>query len=122
MTAQEQELFVYDCVPNIDGYDPKLMLGLTFAELSSAGLGLVTPVLLTQSLVGLMLGMLCALTLLLMLKRFERFGNVPLPLYLYKRIRAAQSTDTLSLPQLVPTINATITVHTYAGEHIATLN
>lgn len=122
MTAKEQDLFIYECVPNIDGYDPKLLLGLTFAELAASGMGLIIPALLLQTAGGVVVGLLTAITLLLLLKRFERLGNLPLPLFLVRRFSADHRQAVLLLPQLVPSINATIDVHTFEGEHIATVN
>ena len=120
MTQEEQELFVYQFVVNIDSYEPKLLFGLTFVELTAAGIALVLPMLLLQSGSGIALGLAAGLATLAMLKRFVRLGNRALPVYLWQRGRRAYRRETIQLPRLVPLVKATVTVRDYDGEHVAT--
>lgn len=122
MTIQEQTQFQYEFIPNIDGYEPKLMLGLTFVELTGAGLALVVPMLALQSGFGLLLGGLLAVVTILLLKRFERLGNLSLPLFLWKRFLLAYRPKTIGLSRLLSSVEATIKVSDYAGAHVATFN
>ena len=120
MTHQEQELFSYDFIINIDSYEPKLKFGLTFVELTAAGMAVVFPMLVLQSLTGAFFGVLLGIVALLVLKRFTRLGNLSIPVYLAKRARLAHRAEPLKVAQMVPVVRAEVTVTDYQGEHVAT--
>lgn len=122
MTIKEQELFQYEFIPNVDSYEPKLLLGLTFVELTGAGLALIVPLLVLQNVIGIVLGIALATVAVLSLKRFERLGNLPLPVFLWKRAMLAYRPKTVSLPRLQSSVQATVRIIDYAGEHVATFN
>ena len=120
MTGEERELFSYEFIPNIDVYEPKLMLGLTFMELTAAGMALIFPLMLLQSIAGIVLGGLAAVLTILLLKRFALFGNLSLPIYLFKRALIARRKEQIQLAHLMPTIRAEVEIRNYNNEHIAT--
>lgn len=120
MTNEEQEMFSYDFIINIDSYEPKLKFGLTFVELTAAGIALVFPMLLFQSVLGALLGVLLGGVVLLALKRFIRLGNLSIPVYLGKRIQLAYRAEPIIVAQMVPAVRAAVTVTDYQGEHVAT--
>lgn len=120
MTGEERELFSYEFIPNIDVYEPKLMLGLTFMELTAAGMALIFPLMLLQSIAGIVLGGLAAVLTILLLKRFALFGNLSLPIYLFKRALIARRKEQIQLAHLMPTIRAEVQIMDYDNQHIAT--
>ena len=120
MTGEERELFSYEFIPNIDVYEPKLMLGLTFMELTAAGMALIFPLMLLQSIAGIVLGGLAAILTILLLKRFALFGNLSLPIYLFKRALIARRKEQIQLAHLMPAIRAEVQIRDYNDEHIAT--
>lgn len=120
MTHEEQDLFHYQFIVNIDSYEPKLLFGLTFVELTASGMAMVFPMLLFQNLSGILLGAAAGLVVIALLKRFTRLGNLQLPVYLWKRGRLAWRRENIPLPRLVPAVRASVTVRDYSGEHVAT--
>lgn len=120
MTGEERTLFTYEFIPNIDNYEPTLFLGLTIYELGGVAGAFLLPMMAIQSVIGLLLGVICAIAAFALLKRFERLGNLSFPVYLFKRTMNSFTNAQVTLAHLHPNIVAEVKVSDFEGQHLAT--
>ncbi|MEM9773387.1 MAG: hypothetical protein AAF902_02320 [Chloroflexota bacterium] len=120
MDSKERQLFTYTFIPNIDHYEPKMFLGLTLYEAFGVAAAFVVPLMAFQSVLGLVLAVVGTIVSFSMFKRFEGFGNLSLPVYLFKRLKNRINGESISMANLHPQIEAQVRVSDFEGRHLAT--
>lgn len=119
---QRLQQLSYEWPANLHKYETNLFLGLSAVEAIVAVFALITPlVVLDNVFVGVLLGALLAALALLTIKKIERLGNVPLPIFLGKRLLAHYQPQALKLPLIMGAENGTIHVETMEGETLLTM-
>ena len=87
----------YDWPQNVLGYEARLLFGLTVNELLVlAGIGMAA------MFVHLLLGLAALILGVLMMLRFETFGNRRMPEYLLARLRHRFGSCEVILPRILP--------------------
>ena len=94
---------IYEWPPNVDSYESRIILGLTWTEAIITAMGFMLPVMAQK---GLMLGILFGLLAFAAIKRFERLGSISLPQYGWYRLQAWRSQEHIELPLIVSSMNS----------------
>ena len=81
-----KEDLTYEWLPNLSNYEARIMLGLTAQEAMASALGFIMPVTFIPSLFGVIVAMLTVITILLTIKKIDRFGQKAFLVYLVIRI------------------------------------
>jgi hypothetical protein len=112
----------YQFPPNILTYETRFMAGLTMTDMLAAALPFVGVVMMLQSIVGMVLGVLAGVAGLLAVKKFERLGNRNLPSYLLARLIHHFRHPEVELPLIVPRgSGATVSLQTWDGDELVSL-
>lgn len=120
MDSTDRQLFIYTFIPNIDQYEPKLFLGLTLYEAFGVAAAFVGPVMMFQNGLGMVFGIVGGIAAFALLKRFESFGNLSFPIYLFKRGVNKFNNKMITLAHLHPQIVSEVKVKDFDGHHLAT--
>jgi len=124
MTNEERQQFTFQAIPNIDGYEPKLLFGMTFYEGMAVLMGAFIPIAIFSKAVpqvGLTVGLITAILTLVSLRRIERIGNVSITVYIVKRLIGWRKRTDIVLPRTYQKIDAVIRLNDPDGDHIATI-
>lgn len=93
MTTTMEDL-TYEWPPHVGRYEARFF-GFTLIEAVAAVMSFLVIIALSSQLVT---AVVVAAIVLLCVRRLERLGGVSLPVYLFYRLRAATSRETLELP------------------------
>lgn len=118
------EELVYEWPPQVAGYEPKILAGLTWTEGISVAMGFLIPLALFQGqgVIGFVFAVLGGVGALLVMKRFERLGGVSIPLYLIYRLQAWYKQESLELSLIVPhDVSSGVIVENLEGEVVTVL-
>ena len=95
--SQSVDDLQYDWPPNVLRYEQHFLFGLTVTDLLVVAGGMILPM-----MAHFLLGLLGGLVGLLLVKRFDGFGDRRLPEYLLARIYHHFNRQTISLPRILP--------------------
>ena len=113
MKSDLQEMS-YQIPPDVLHYEPRYVFGLTATDLLIAAM----PAVLLIATVGVLAGALAGLGSLSLLKRFDRFGNRSLPVYVFQRWRYNRMERPVTLPLVLPPETQAIAFETWEGDHL----
>jgi hypothetical protein len=102
----------YQIPPDVLHYEPRYFFGLTATDLLVAAM----PAILLIATAGVVAGVLAGVTSLSMLKRFDRFGNRSLPVYVVQRWRYNRMGREVALPLVLPPETEAITFESWEGD------
>ncbi len=109
----------YEWPPNLTQYEAAVFLGLTAVEAMAGMMAFLIPLtLLDNKIAGAVLGVVLLALTVGSLKKLESFGNVSLPVYMWKRWRAARHKRTLYLTQIMGVEHATVHIEDPDGHTI----
>lgn len=112
----------YEWPANLHTYETTLFLGLSAVEAIVAVFALMLPLVVLDSVIlGGLFGVALAGLALLSIKRIERLGNVPLPVFLAQRLIAQYRPRTIQLPLVMGSEGGTIHVEGLDGETLLTM-
>lgn len=112
----------YPWPPNLTAYEATLFFGLSAVEAIAGALAFVLPLAIVENKVAAALvGALVAGAVLLSLRRVARLGDLPLPVYLYRRLAARRRARVVEMPLILGASGGEIHVETDAGETLVTL-
>lgn len=99
-----------------------MFLGLTLYEAFGVAAAFVVPLMALQNGFGLALAIIGGIVAFAMFKRFESFGNLSLPVYVFKRLalRLRKSEQIINVPHIHPKIISQVKVKDFDGEHLVT--
>lgn len=121
MNRSVQEL-AYAWPLNLTRYEAAVFMGLSLVEALAGVMAFVLPLtLLTSKVAGVLVGALCALLVLLTVKKIERLGNLPLPVYLLRRYLARREQRELRLALILGTHSAPVYVEDADGTTLVTV-
>lgn len=109
----------YEWPPNVGSYEAKLFAGLTWIDAIVMTLGFLIPIGALQ--MPLPAGLLGAILGFLVVKKFERFGGISLPFYLFYRLQAARSNELIELPLITSGIHGVVEIEDYEGVTVAVI-
>lgn len=111
------EQLQYTWPPNLTTYEARLWLGFTAQQWLLTAMAGMVPMTLIRSGVGLVLGMVLALTVLLAVKPIGRFGGISLPMYVAVRLwhLVQRKTETIELPLIVGGNSSTVELEDWEG-------
>ena len=113
------EDLTYEWPPNIGHYEAKVLAGMTMYEAMAGAMGFLIPVAVLNA--PLVVSAICGVVAFTFVKRFERFGGVALPVYLFYRFQASRSNEILELPLITSGTHGTVEIEDWEGETVAVM-
>lgn len=117
-----KEDLTYEWLPNLSNYEARIMLGLTAQEAMASALGFIMPVTFIPSLFGVIVAMLTVITILLTIKKIDRFGQKAFLVYLVIRIFERIKKKEVEIPLIMGGNSSRIELENWEGETILTLD
>ena len=117
------EQLQYSWPPNLSTYEARLWLGFTAQQWLLTAMVGMAPMALIRSGVGLVVGMVLALTVLLAVRPIGRFGGISLPLYVAVRVWQVlqRKTETIELPLIVGGSSSLVELEDWEGDTLLIL-
>lgn len=119
MNGEQRSQFRYEYPLNVDTFKAKMKGGVSMDEALILLAAFATPFLILQSVTSLILGAVLAVVVFLCIRKYDRLGGASLPVYLVQRAGNAMGKKTITLTQIMPSVDASITVESYDGQTIA---
>lgn len=117
MSARKTEDLTYTLPPDIIHYEVKYFLGFSINELLVAATAGIMVMMLVSAIVGLMVGAV----MLVLLRRYEAFGNRTIPAYLlallWRRVRVVR----VEAPRTFPSIQGRLEILSWDDEPLYSL-
>ena len=117
-----KEDLTYEWLPNLSNYEARIMLGLTAQEAMASALGFIMPVTFIPSLFGVIVAILTVITILLTIKKIDRFGQKAFLVYLVIRIFERIKKKEVEIPLIMGGNSSRIELENWEGETILTLD
>lgn len=117
-----KEDLTYEWLPNLSQYEAKIMLGLTSQEAMGAAMGFILPVSIFPSIYGIIIATLTTITVLLSIKKIDRFGQKPFLVYLIIRSWERVKQKEVEIPLIMGGNTSSIEIENWDGETIMTLD
>ena len=112
----------YQWPSNLSEYEAKIFLGLTATEAMACSMAFLLPIGVISSAFGFIVGFICALVVLLSIKKIERFGNQPLLIHLAQRAFERTRANQMELPLIIGGSSGRVEIENWQGETIMTLD
>ena len=126
--VQSIDDLTYEWPSNLSQYEARIFLGLTAAEAMAGALAFLLPVGTIQSKFGFFIGLVCGIIVLLSIKKFERFGNRSILVFLFlrtaeRRHRLCRPPENpeIELPLIMGGSSGRLEVENWEGETIMTI-
>lgn len=98
----------YEWPSNIEEYEPKILMGLTAIESMAGVMALLVPVATLQNAAGLLLGLIAAVTVILSIKKIERFDSLSLVAYFLAWLIEGRKQERVTMPLVSATGRSTL--------------
>ena len=119
--TQSIDDLTYEWPSNLSQYEARIFLGLTAAEAMAGALAFLLPVGTIQSKFGFFIGLVCGIIVLLSIKKFERFGNRSILVFLLLRTAERRQNPEIELPLIMGGSSGRLEVENWEGETIMTI-
>lgn len=118
---QRLQRLIYEWPPNLVQYEGQSFLGLNMTEwMAAVMVVLLSLAVIPHPVLKLLFAVAGSAGTLLMVKKLERLGNIPIPVYLWRRWRAKRNPRYARLTEIVAVSGAV--VHLEEGDgHLVTI-
>ena len=117
-----KEDLTYEWLPNLSQYEARIMLGLTAQEAMACAMGFLVPISIIPSFFGVIVAVLTVITILLTIKRIDRFGQKSFLIYIIIRFWERINKKQIEIPLIMGGGSGRIELENWEGETVLTLD